>query len=451
MAKRISAPASGRVAEGMLMLLVLAALLFGGGAQGRGDAVVHVIAAACLVLGLVRMQAASLDAAPRRLLWWTAAAVCCVGLQLLPLPAGVWSAIGPRAALAADLAAAGQSVGWRPMTVDSVATLRGLMALLVFASAASLAMTLDDAARRRVIAVMLLAGVAMAFLGFAQAAAGQHSSLRFYGYHHPIGAIGTFANRNHFASLLGMLAPLALLFAVRTPRRAVSLAWYAAALALVLASALSYSRAGFALTLAATTAAALVPHWPAPGASRGRAWLAPLAFVFAVGIAVAYYAWAGLMQRIGIDPLSDLRWQYLRYGREVLMHWLPWGSGAGTFPWVYAPAEPIAAMTSTYAARAHNDVLQVLIELGVPGAVLMLAFAALLLVKPARKIPIRDDAANAHHRVSIVTGVAIWVPLLHSLVDYPLRTLAVATVLAVLLATQLAAHRSGNPHAAVAG
>ena len=76
-----------------------------------------------------------------------------------------------------------------------------------------LAITLAPAARRRLLMLACVAALPMALLGFAQAAAGRASTLRFYDYHHPIGAIGLFANRNHFADLLAMLLPFVLAFA----------------------------------------------------------------------------------------------------------------------------------------------------------------------------------------------------------------------------------------------
>ena len=84
-------------------------------------------------------------------------------------------------------------------------------------------------------------------------------------------------------------------------------------------------------------------------------------------LAVGHFAWDGLMRRLDADPLDDLRWQYLRYGLDAMQAWLPWGSGLGTFPWVYAPMEPLAAMGPTFAERAHNDLLQIAIEAGIPG------------------------------------------------------------------------------------
>ena len=103
--------------------------------------------------------------------------------------------------------------------------------------------------------------------------------------------------------------------------------------------------------------------------------------LFALAVAVlgiATYAWDGIVARLAQDPLDDLRWQYVHYGMDALRAWLPLGSGFGSFRFVYAPFEPIGAMTYVYALHAHNDLLELLIEGGVAAGVLCLALFALL-------------------------------------------------------------------------
>jgi O-antigen ligase len=282
-------------------------------------------------------------------------------------------------------------------------------------------------------------GVAMALLGFAQAGAGEHSRLRPYAYHHPIGAIGTFANRNHFADLMAMLVPLALAFAFAThsarqlPRAAI---WFAVAVVLFLASALSFSRAGIVLT-AASSAIVFIALLKTGAASQRRHVLPILAIGIAV-LAVAVYAWDGIANRLAQDPLADLRWQYLDYGLDAARAWLPWGSGFGGFREVYAPFEPVIAMQQSHALHAHNDLLEVAIEAGVPGLILIGGFLLLLFqssFSAFRKLRVR----GAFSAIIPAAAVAVFVPLVHSFVDYPLRTLSVATVFAILLAVLLAA------------
>lgn len=443
---------SDRLAEAALVALLVAALLFGGGPRGAGDLVVHLAAVPVLVLGAMRWTQHAASRWQRAFLIWWLAALGVVGAQLLPLPPGLWSALGPRDALQADLATAGLASGWRPFTLDTWGTVRALLALAVFGAAWLLATTLPQAAQRRVLLWMLAGGAALALLGFAQAAAGAHSTLRFHGFHHPVGAIGTFANRNHYADLMAMLAPIAFAFGLRAQQhRALPFAFamHALGIALFLAAALSFSRAGTAWAVLALAGTVVVI---ARRASGPRRWLTPLALVGAAALACTAYAWDGLAKRLAQDPADDLRWQFLQYSAAATREYLPWGSGAGTFKFAYAPFEPVQAMGSVFANQAHNDLLQLAIESGVPGLAVLVTFIALLVKTASRNFPIGHARPSADHALASVAAIVLWVPLIHSLVDYPLRTLGIGVVAALLLSYRAsvndapaagAAHRAG--------
>jgi hypothetical protein len=424
---------SDRAAELAAACLLLAALLFGGGPRGAGDVVVHLAALPCLALGILRWRWHEASRWQRWFLLWGLCALTVVALQLLPLPPAWFARLPPRANILSDLHAAGIASTWRPMTLDTWATVRALLALATLGTAWLLATTLSAAARVRLLHIALAAGAAMALLGFAQAAAGEHAPIRFYAYHHPIGAIGTFANRNHFATLLGMLLPLAFALGVdahRLRRGAMAALWFGLAVVLWLAAALTYSRAGFALASVALVVAACVTI--RSRAEGGWRLLMPALVAAVALLAIGHYAWDGLAQRLTQDPLDDLRWQYVHYGLDVMRAWLPWGSGLGSFPWVYAPAEPVAAMLQVFAERAHNDLLQLVIEAGVPGLLLLVAFLDLVIMA-ARSFLMGRTRTLADHGQHGVIAVALAVPLLHSLVDYPLRTLSITVLLGLLL------------------
>jgi hypothetical protein len=416
--------------------LLVAALLFGGGPRGLGDLVVHLAALPCLALGITRWRWTDASRVQRAFFAWWLLALALVALQLMPLPPSLFAKLPQRASVLADLASAGVAPSWRPLTLDTWATVRALLALATFGAMWLLASTLPHAARARLLQLALLVGAVLALFGFAQAAAGQHA-LRFHAFHHSVGAIGTFANRNHYASLMAMLLPFALAFASdaqRARNTPLAAAWFALAIALWLAAALSFSRMGFALASCALLAS-LALLWLRRG--QARRWFAPALAAAVALLAITHYAWNGLLQRLQQDPLDDLRWQYLRHGVAVLRDYLPWGSGLGSFPWVYAPAEPVQRTIEVYAERAHNDLLQVGIEAGMPGLVLLVAFIALNGAIAARaprnfpmgrNLPAHDDGARR------VIAVALAIPLLHSLVDYPYRTLAVAVLAGLVLA-----------------
>jgi hypothetical protein len=417
--------ASDTVAFACAAALLVVALLFGGGPRGAGDAVVYLAMLPCLALGILRWRREDATRWDRAFLVWWLAALGLVALQLVPLPPTWFAALPQRGSVATDLAQAGVAPVWRPMSLDAWATVRGGLAITTFGATWLVARSLPPLLWRRLLFVLLGVVVALAFLGFAQAAGGAHA-LRFHAFHHPVGAIGTFANRNHFASLLGMVLPITLAFAAQAQARGQRVQ-------AGLAAALTFSRTGIVLASLALAVAACVLWWPRRGA--GRRWLAPGLVVGIATLAVGHFAWDGLMRRFEADPLDDLRWQYLRYGLDAMHAWLPWGSGLGTFPWVYAPMEPLQAMGSTFAERAHNDLLQIAIEAGIPGLFLVAAFLALCAVKAVRNFPMGRQRAVVDDRVESMIAVAFAVPILHSLVDYPLRTLALLVVAGLLFSS----------------
>lgn len=426
-------------AEIAAALLLSAALLAGGGSRGVGDAVVHLAALPALLLAIVRWRWTSASRPQRVLAVVCASAMALTALQLLPLPPAIYGMLPGRSGVLADLSQAAQPHGWLPLTLDRWGTVRALLALVVFASFWALACTLTHAARLRLLKLALMVATLTALLGYAQSAAGTYSLLRPYDYHHSIGAIGLFANRNHFACLMAMLLPFAIALGIEAQSRRsapVALVWYSMASMLFLAAALSFSRTGLVLACVTAFGSVLLLSSRAEAASgqdRIRRWV-PLA---AIGVAVAgmaVYAWDGISQRLQQDPLEDLRWQYLRYGWGAAQAYLPWGSGWGSFKSVYAPFEPVGAMREVYALHAHNDILETLIETGLPGFVLLLTLLVTVICVT------RKSLIEHTSQLSILGAAAFaaFVPMVHSLVDYPLRTHAVAVVLALVLSFLLA-------------
>lgn len=79
--------------------------------------------------------------------------------------------------------------------------------------------------------------------------------------------------------------------------------------------------------------------------------------------------------------------------------------------------------------HAHNDWLELLLETGIPG----MALAALLLFWGARRARAIWRAED-RDRFAQAAVIAVTTMLLHSLVDYPLRTAALSAVFAACIA-----------------
>jgi O-antigen ligase len=105
---------------------------------------------------------------------------------------------------------------------------------------------------------------------------------------------------------------------------------------------------------------------------------------------------------------------------------MPIGSGVGSFPSFYSTVEkPADLLTGTYANHAHNDFLELWLETGFMGPILLVLFliwvggkAIAAWAPPNPNLPPLDQALI---RASILV---VFLLLGHSLVDYPLRTSA---------------------------
>ena len=412
--------------------LLLLALVFGGGLSGRGDSLVHAMAVLALGVAWTRFHWRALGPAQKAMAALLAAAVALALLQMLPLPAGVFERLPGRAQILAELGVAGVQPGWLAMSVDRWGTLRALVALVSFSAMWMLCTTLTMDARVRLLKLAVLAGLPLALLGFAQASMKSDTT----------GASALFFNRSHFATLMAMLLPLA--FAAARDARARRLPggaipWLACAVVLLLAAAMTFSRAGFLLACLATVGVLVMQsRWRRMDAVGGGGVL--LALVVAT-LAIGLFAFERLGSRIAIDLGADLdsRWALLSRDWALLQAWLPWGSGLGSFATVFASAEPVHLIAQyVVPPYAHDELLQVGIEAGWPGLLLAGMFVVL----------VGGTAVQAFLRPGnwrIAAVIAALVPLLHSLVDYPLRAFACSLLLALLLSIGLHPDRPAAP------
>jgi O-antigen ligase len=162
----------------------------------------------------------------------------------------------------------------------------------------------------------------------------------------------------------------------------------------------------------------------------------PLNFLFAAAgtafILVVQFALYRVLARFNTDPLDDLRLQFARTTIEAAWAYMPFGAGMGTFVPVYGMFEkPQDLFAHAYINHAHDDVLELWLETGIFGIALMAAFAAWFVSRAIRIWRYAAVGANEFDR-SLARAATIAVALIvtHSFLDYPLRTAAMAAVLA---------------------
>lgn len=432
---------SQHVRDASMAAFIIGCLAFGG-ASNEGylaNFFLQIVAIGLLIRGLISLEWQEMGLPEKLLLGLGIFGTMIIVLQLVPLPAELWRALPGRGPIAAELDVLGVTPDPARITFSFHETIRSAMSILP-AIGIAIAML---ATRNLPASLVSLALVGLSLLslclGIAQVLGGQNSPAYLYDFTNRGYMVGFFANANHMATLLLLSLPFlaALLRAGRDqlPERRAELAVLGIALfaLLVIGIALVGSLTGYALLLPVTLASAMIV-WPA--AKRRIAWM--LAFP-------AIVASAGLLLLVGDaenvfapDARSSL------VGRELIrssatpaaQEYFPVGSGLGTFEEVYHRFEAEQKVNRTTINHAHNDYLEVAIELGAPGLAMIFLFLAWWLYCLRRLL---GGEASPY---AWAGWLAVGIVLAHSGWDYPLRTTALSTVFAV--SCVLAARPSGS-------
>lgn len=427
-----------------IALLVLVALL-GGGARGDIYSLVvlrplTVLIAGWALLTLNRHERAGFG----DWLLLAASVILLVLVHLVPLPPSIWRALPGREVIVAVDAAAGLGDPWRPLSMAPELTRNALWSLAAPLAALVLAVRGGSAGERTMLSAVLLAGLVSGVLGVIQFGSGPSSPLYLYRISNFGSAVGLFANRNHAGVFLACLFPLLAAFVVagleERGRRARLIGALAMAAALVPMILTTGSRAGLITGVVGLVGAALIarPYLAAPSRRAGRM---PRRALY-VGLAIAFLAFCavfiGLNQGNSVDRLiggpdaqTELRWPIWRVTLDSAWQMFPWGSGIGGFTPVFALHEPDAMLGPSYVNHAHNDFLEVLLDGGIAG-ILLLAAALVLLARDGWRVW-RRPAGGARAVLARAASVALVQLIVASLFDYPLRTPLLAVIGATLL------------------
>lgn len=443
---------------------IVCAVIFGGGTRSGflGDVVVQVVAVPLFLTALYGLflvahppfpasQGATGDRdeggrwAQRGLLFSIAALAA---LQLTPLPPGVAHALmrGPwEGGFPFDLDI---EPAWRSISLTPLATLSGIISLIVPAAIFLAVASLDEHARLALARLLVVLGALSLILGFLQVAQGPGSALRFYRFTNPSEAVGFFANRNHFAALMYVTLVLAGSWLLRrthglslqhllsTHNLLVAALAFALVVAVVAGLAMARSRAGILLTmgallgllaLAGSEHRQLAGGKPSKPSNRSRQF-----FALALGFAAVFALQLGMhriITRFESDPLDDLRIPLTLTTLDAAWKSLPFGTGIGSFVEVFGVVEKPSELLRTFANRAHNDLAEWLLEAGVPG-MLLLIVAAVWFTASAIRVWRGGEGSHAHRLLQRAATIILALLLAHSAMDYPLRTTALMAIAA---------------------
>ena len=432
--------ASKSARAGWLAVALLAfALIFGGGGSPapRPELAVECLAAVIAALWIVNGSLLAPQSRIPRSAWSIALLVAVVPLvQLIPLPAALWQSLPGRQIEHDALALIDLDSAWRPWTMAPSRTVAALLSLGPPLLLLVMTATLGARARRQLIATIAVAGLATIVVGAFQLLADNASAIRFYGLTTPQ-LTGFQANHNSTADILliAMVAACAALRAIvqrqRQPVSRLAVLASAGGLSALFAIGviLTASRMGiFLLPVALLASLWILRPWLPLSRKVLAGGAVGVLILLALGLLLmrSNPAIAAIAARF--DFSDELRPQLWQDGLFVVRQHFPFGVGMGNFVPALVAVERLEIVRPFLPNRAHNDFIELAAEAGLFGLMALSAIAWLLSRAAWRTF---RGATTAGAQTATFAAATLLIIALHSLVDYPLRSMSLACVAAV--------------------
>lgn len=408
---------------GLLLVLWLA----GGASRGNvpGQVIVRAAALLALVIAIVFGQR-PITATARPVWILLGAAIAILTIQLLPLSANLWHEL-PSRQFIGDVPGGDAAGGWRQLSLVPGATVNALIALVVPLAVLALTTSLSAAERAHLPGLVLMLAGGAVLLGLLQFSG--------VGIDNPLvndtpGAVsGTFANRNHFALFLALGSLVIPVWVFQDGGR---LQWRGpTGLSLLLLFMLTIlaggSRAGMAVGALAIIIAGILAlrelRWRMRRAPR---WMLPTAFAAVTALLAAFALFSvaadravSIQRGLSVDVEQDIRSRAFPTVWNITRTTFPVGSGAGSFDSMFRAYEPDTLLKPTYFNHAHNDFIEVVLELGLPGLLLLLAAVAWW---AWASVDAWRNSARRRSMLPRLGSAMLLLIMVASIFDYPART-----------------------------
>jgi len=436
-----------RLSFWMLAALLVAAVLLGGASQSEQwmRLALNGFAAALLAWRLVGAGFAPMTRGAWIILGGVLLFAALLVSQLVPLPPTVWTQLPGRVAVAEGFEVLSAPLPWMPISLSPEQTFLATLDLLPPIAAITLGGSVASSGRTAGLMWLLSAlAASSAALGAAQVLSGGASSpLYLHDFSNRGLPTGFFANVNHQASFLLVCSPFLLALFARTARSLadepdrrgllapIGLITLLVAFGVAMAGSVAgWVLSGLVLIFGLTLLTRNTPIW--------IRLLIPMAAVGAAAALVTLALSSPVLANKGIGLTENStslssRLTTVQAALPIVVEYFPAGAGFGSFRSVFAAHEDPATVQYNFMNQAHNDWLEVPLEGGAAGLMVIGSAIALLLVGNVRAWTARSrDSAVAR-----AASIGLLVLALHSLVDYPLRTSSLATIAALFAALMI--------------
>ena len=445
-----------RLAPMIVPAFVIVCVALGGASQENliQAGVLQLLAVACLLWVVLDGDLEDMPEDAIGALWLFGGFFFIAAIQVIPLPPDVWTRLPAREHIRAGFEAFGGPLPWLPLSLAPEKTLFSVLQILP--PLAVFLMTVKLRWRHAVSPmpwVVPLIGAASVALGAIQVMGSAESALYFYPTTNHGFPVGFFSNANHQASFLVMCLPFvaATIGTLRQRSNTGSgdIEKVAIALALgatcVIGVVVAGSIAGYILLGPVLLVSFPIARGRADKGMGGRFMGLFVVGVLAIAALLAtspFVAMSGIFAGNALDNGHLSRPEIFANTIAGLKDHGLLGAGLGAFQQTYPFYEDPNIVSTSYAAHAHNDYLEMAFEAGLPGIALI---GGLIVWWVVRTAAIWAGAGGEEARIRRAASVATGVVLLHSLVDYPLRTNAVSVVAAFALAAMVASRRRTAP------
>ena len=434
------APRWERLRFWSLAALLIACFLFGGASRNDVASLVVLQPLAVICATVVLLSPGPIAWRSVRIpLLLLGAFASIMAIQLVPLPPEVWTSLPGHEQFARQAEVIGLQQPWRGISLTPDLTLASLIGLVTpFAILIGFG-SLPREKTRNLLSIIILAASLGAFTGLAQLAGGASSPFYFYETTNLDSAVGLFSNRNHQAVLLAMMWPMLAVWVTlpAEPRFFAAKRWIAASMGVFILPMLvvSGSRAGIALGALSLLAAFFIWRQRGEAMSAPSRWASLLAPTALAAGATVLIATIVLSRDLAVQRLTNMsfdeesRIQLLPTLTRVAWDFFPVGAGFGSFDPLFRTYEPFEALRPSYLNHAHNELVEIAIEGGFASLAVLAVFLIWLCARAVSVL--RADAAGRTATFARLGLVMIVITMLSSLVDYPLRTPLMASVIAI--------------------
>lgn len=380
----------GRLEQNYACLTILFALLLGGGTEQNlwSDHLIQLFIAPLLIIGFFRFPDVSLSNFTKLI---CLSLVLLIALQFMPFTSQIAL---PNSEANVNL------LYWSASPSRSVeAGLYFLTCLGLFLYVSSVSMPV----KIKILKVILIGVLIQSFVGIIQLS--YSSRFELLGFLPFAITSGLFANQNHFSTMLFSIIPI-LGFVFLIVQKNKPLFLFLSALIIFLLFAIG-SRVGMAFAVVQIT---LTLIWFFTDQLRTFVRGVIFTAMFVVGLfAMHFMDFSGVLA-------DDLRSEIFENTWNAVKDNLWFGTGLGTFVLLYPSYESIDEISSYYINHAHNDYLELMLELGILAIIPFVLYLLHVLV-------LCFNRKNAG-----VLSITIFAVLAHSFLDYPLRTFSVAII-----------------------